>query len=69
MVKKVKAPWEEVFSVSCPAPQCQEIIEIPGCFRGEGLCNCHRFKTQVKWRDHWTPELTIACDSLHGQFA
>lgn len=60
MGKKVKAPWEEVFSVFCPHPRCREMIEVPGCFRGEGLCNCHALKTTVQWHDERTPELKIA---------
>lgn len=60
MAKKVKAAWEEVFLVSCPHPRCHEVLEVPGCFRGEGLCNCHGVKTRVYWRDEWTPELKVA---------
>ncbi len=58
MSKRSKDPTLEVYSASCPHPQCSEILQLPGCFRGEGLCNCHGLRILVNW-DDWTPVVKI----------
>lgn len=59
MSKKTKYPYFEVHAVPCPHPECSEVLEIPGCFKGEGICSCHALRIWVKWLDHWTPVVTI----------
>lgn len=58
MSKRAKDPTLEVYTAPCPHPQCSETLQLPGCFRGESLCNCHALRILVQW-DDWTPVVQV----------